>query len=237
MISRRELYQYCQNEGKAGHHQEKMHIKSMKYRTLTRTAKEIAVRTASSRTVLDVGCAEGWYTTWMAEKAVFAVGMDLSLPKLKRAIAESNRENTSYVLADWDYIPFRDGSFGATLFLEGPEHSLAPSATLAEISRVTSHSGYLVLSSEVEPDGFYTRHVRAYFRSLTNPFSKPFDGHVRIVTPNTLKEIIPAGYKIEQEVRQVPSFSFPLKRTLERHLLGKRQYAFTILVARKVAET
>lgn len=73
----------------------RMHIKSQKYRTLTNIAKEIAVRTASNRTALDVGCAEGWYTAWMAESAVFAVGIDLSLPKLRRATAESNRENTS----------------------------------------------------------------------------------------------------------------------------------------------
>jgi len=102
---------------------------------------------------------------------------------------------------------------------------------------VITNSGYLVISAEVEPQGFYTNHVRAYFRSRTDPFSKPFDGHLRIITPSTLRQMIPAEYQIEEEVRHVPKLSFPLKRTLERRLLGRRQYSFTILVARKATET
>jgi len=236
MTRRKELYQYYQMEGRAGHHQEKMHVKSEKYLTLTSIAKEIAVKTASNRTALDVGCAEGWYTAWIADSAAFAVGMDLSMPKLRRAIAESNQQNTSYVLADWDYPPFRDGSFDVVLFLQGPEHSLAPSVTLAEITRLIANSGHLIISAEIEPDGLYTKHIRSRVKSLANPFSNPFDGHLRVITPSTLKEMIPRGYAIEQEIRQVPELSFPLKRTLERHLLGKRQYPFMILVARKAME-
>jgi ubiquinone/menaquinone biosynthesis C-methylase UbiE len=173
----------------------------------------------------------------MAESAVFAAGIDLSLPKLRRATAESNRENTSYVLADWDHLPFRNGCLGAALFLQGPEHALAPSTTLAEITRVITDSGYLVISAEVEPQGFYTNHIQAYLRGRTDPPSKPFNGHLRIITPSTLKQMIPAGYEIEEEVRHVPKLSFPLKRTLERRILGRRQYSFTILVARKATET
>lgn len=234
-ICRRELYEYCQMEGRTGHHQEKMHIKSQKYQTLTNTAKETAIRTASSRTVLDVGCAEGWYTAWMAETAVFAVGMDLSTPKLRRAIIESNRSNTSYVQADWDYLPFRDNCFNTVLFLQGPEHSLAPDLTLAEITRVVAESGHLILSSEVEPDSLYTKHIRVRFRDTTNPFSKPFDGHLRLLTPTTLKQMIPREYVIEQEMTQIPKLSFPLRRTIGRRLLGRRQYPYTILVARRIA--
>jgi hypothetical protein len=39
MTRRRELYEYYRREGEVGHHQEKMHIKSQKYRTLTNMAR------------------------------------------------------------------------------------------------------------------------------------------------------------------------------------------------------
>jgi len=230
--SSKELYEYYRSEGWAGHHQRKIYSNRQKA-LLLKKLKDLLDLIISDKVVLDVGCAEGWYTNWIGEKALFSVGIDISLPKLSRAIVESKSTKTAYVLGSWDYFPFQDSIFDIVFFSEGIEHSVDPYRTLSELERVMTQNGSLLLSVEIEPDNLYTRLVRKPLTKMRDHFENPFDGHLRIITPSLLRRLIGKYFRIKKEIRMGQSFDFPLKRTLGR-LLGKRSLQnILILIMRK----
>jgi len=61
--------------------------------------------------------------------------------------ADINRERPQYVFADMnEALPFADAEFGAVICTEGLEHTLDPSALIAELCRVTRPAGRIILS-------------------------------------------------------------------------------------------
>ena len=95
--------------------------------------------------VLDVGCGNGIYTQWLAQKCERAVGIDHNQKNL--AWAKSEFPNCEFVLSNGEIIPFVDESFGAVMLTEVLEHTRDDRATLNEIARVTRSGGTLLLST------------------------------------------------------------------------------------------
>jgi len=185
----RKLFDYYQREGEAAHHQKAMYADSS-HRKLMMVAQSLLCEALKENSVfLDVGCAEGLYTRYAGEKDVLAVGVDISLPKLKRAIAESNMPNIDYVLASWDRIPLQSSSVDVALFLEGLEHSLDPKLTMKEVARVIAEKGTLILSAPL-----WDKKVGR------DPFARLFDGHLRSFTVKSLEQIVRRKFRLSREI-------------------------------------
>ncbi len=96
--------------------------------------------------VLDVGCGPARHAATAREAGVAYIGLDLSLPLLRRARAETT---APLVRADMRHLPVRSGSVHAVLslftsfgyFATDAEHE----ATIAGMARVLAPGGWLVL--------------------------------------------------------------------------------------------
>lgn len=103
-----------------------------------------AIDREKSPTFLDVGCAEGLYLYDMASYASLAVGIDFSLPYLKKAkgsrflYSRSKDMEVDFVLADAENLPFRDYSFDIVLCSEVLEHLIDWRKCVSELTRTCS---------------------------------------------------------------------------------------------------
>ncbi len=93
---------------------------------------------------LEVGCAEGLYCVYIGDKCSNVIGLDISEPKIHRA---KKHKNVSYIVGDWDNLPFEDKSIDFVLASECLEHSLNPTTTLKELFRV---SDFVLISIPLE---------------------------------------------------------------------------------------
>jgi SAM-dependent methyltransferase len=83
---------------------------------------------AESR-VLDLGCGNGLYTAYLAERCREAVGVEIDQESL--ACAEEH-ERATYVCSSWDELPDL-GHFDLALATEVLEHSLDPGQIIRSI--------------------------------------------------------------------------------------------------------
>ncbi|MGD6807988.1 MAG: class I SAM-dependent methyltransferase [Candidatus Bathyarchaeia archaeon] len=99
------------------------------------------------KTVLDVGCGSGLFFSQVAGQAELVVGVDDSRNLLTKA-KEHGRGfgNVNVILADADHLPLRSGFFGAVFAFTVLQNLPAPQDTLAELKRVTSVGGRVVVT-------------------------------------------------------------------------------------------
>lgn len=233
----KKMFRYYRKEGELTH-QQRMMYRDTGHQLLMQVHKKFLSNVLSDQTpALDVGCAEGWYSIWMANYAKFVLGVDISVKKLKRALNESKNLKTDFILADWDHLPFKDKVFGVALFSEGPEHSLNPRDTLLEIRRILKNGGFLSISAPVEPESLYCKFIKSKFKRKENKFSEPFKGHLRIFTPTSLKELLLRNqFEIVEKVFDMPIIDFPFRKTLEK-LLGKHRLPHGVILVRKSTQS
>ncbi|WP_149360371.1 methyltransferase domain-containing protein [Lolliginicoccus suaedae] len=103
--------------------------------------------------VLDVACGPGNFTGAFADavaaggtgEAGIAVGVDVSVPMLRRAVATNGRKNAVYARADATRLPFRDGAFDAVSCYAALYLIPEPFAVIDEMIRVLRPGGRLAL--------------------------------------------------------------------------------------------
>lgn len=86
--------------------------------------------------ILDVGCGDGFFCHWIAERtgAARVVGVDIAAPRLERARARY--VGPEYIEGALPRLPFRDGEFEVVTCIEVLEHQTDPIAALRELGRV-----------------------------------------------------------------------------------------------------
>ncbi len=116
----------------------------------------------TSAAVLDAGCAAGAQTAWLADRGIWAVGLDSSVPLL--AIARERMPTVPLVRATLtSRLPFTEGCFDAvlcSLTLHYVEHW---QPVLAEFARVLKPSGRLVVSTHHPVWDWPQRNPEDYF--------------------------------------------------------------------------
>jgi GT2 family glycosyltransferase/SAM-dependent methyltransferase/glycosyltransferase involved in cell wall biosynthesis len=123
-----------------------------------------AARIVTGRRVLDLGSGEGFGAAILAQSAAHVVGVDVD----ERTIEHSR---LNYAAADiefqrgsaLDLSAFAEGSFGAVVAFEIIEHVREQEQVLAEVARVLSEDGILVIST---PD----RRLYSEASEQRNPF-------------------------------------------------------------------
>lgn len=159
--------------------------------------------------ILDVGCGNGIYTSWLAKKSTPAFGIDHNLKNLNWAKTEF--PDVHFLMANGEGLPFEDEYFGAVVITEVLEHTRDDKKTLREIHRVTRPGGVLLLSTPhsglfgfLDPDNLTNR---AFDTIRKWKIPKPgggrfyqnfrYDTH-RHYSAEQLKDLLGDGWKIEE---------------------------------------
>lgn len=144
---RGKLRQFYEDEGKKYEHhqkwiyyQEASHLAAQERMTKIRHLIDRLSSELESQTVMEIGCAEGWYCTYLAKKAKKVIGLDISFSKLERARKETEESNVLYVLGDWDDLPIGpEKPLGLILATECLEHALDPKNLLHRLLQMAKY--------------------------------------------------------------------------------------------------
>jgi ubiquinone/menaquinone biosynthesis C-methylase UbiE len=100
--------------------------------------------------LLDVGCGIGRVTIELAKLGVMAVGIDIEKSGVRKAsrFATLNRcQNTSFVLASAEQLPFREHSFTHVIAIHTMDYVRNDRKAFKELSRVMGKNGLLLIRS------------------------------------------------------------------------------------------
>lgn len=102
------------------------------------------------RSLLDVGCASGYYSTRFAQRGGEATGIDVAESSLQLARERAERDGVTercrFVRGDLRDLPVADGSCDVVLATEVLEHVREQRDALSELTRVLRPGGTLVVS-------------------------------------------------------------------------------------------
>lgn len=97
--------------------------------------------------VLELGCGAGTYVRLLAKRGHPVVGLDYSLPSLRRAVAADLSRAGSYTAGDASQLPFRAESFKAVACIGVLQALEQSGAMLAEVARVLEPGGVAVVET------------------------------------------------------------------------------------------
>lgn len=156
---------------------------------------------AAGSRCIDVGCGNGRVTgEWLQDRAGSYVGVDVSSVAVEQARAIGLN---AQVIDDAASLPFPDGSFDVAVCVEVLEHLLRPDFAVAEIARVLSPSGVLVVTV---PNAVFWRRRTDLVLGRWNPggddraILEPWrDPHLRFFTLRALEAMLTgAGFSSVQ---------------------------------------
>lgn len=152
----------------------------------------IACALAPGLRVLDIACGEGYGANLLAEHAVDVIAIDIDAGTIAHAAAEYRRPNLRFIEGDCLSIPLPDGSVDLVASFETIEHLREHDRFLAEIRRVLTPEGVLIISSpdqveynrvstEVNPFHLAELTHDAFERLLKSRFQNVVTGKQRLV--------------------------------------------------------
>lgn len=95
--------------------------------------------------LLDIGCGNGRISSFLAEKGVDVIGIDLSVVGLK--IAKKACMRSHFLVADIKHLPFRDQMFDFALLLGTLEYFKNLREPLGETYRVVKKGGHVLFNT------------------------------------------------------------------------------------------
>jgi SAM-dependent methyltransferase len=110
-------------------------------------AYDEAVRHATGRDVLDVGCNTGYGTMRFVPLAGRVVGVDVSPRAIEAALGRATGGRPEFIVTSGFALPFADASFDLVTSFQVLEHVPDPAPFLAELSRVTRPGGSVILAT------------------------------------------------------------------------------------------
>src|SRR3989344_3137619 len=148
--------------------------------------------------ILDVGCASGWFLSEVQKRNPKAVceGVDV----YKAAIEYGKKKYPTLKLryADAHKLPFRDESFDGVICSEVLEHVVEPERVLREIKRVLKPEGIAVV--EMDSGNFLFRLIWYWWTHLRHGVWE--DAHIHSFTAEKLENMIQqVGFAIKKKKR------------------------------------
>jgi ubiquinone/menaquinone biosynthesis C-methylase UbiE len=139
--------------------------------------------------ILDIGCAEGYATSFIADESRLVVGVELDFEYLK--IAKNKLRQVLFINASIDHLPFRDSLFDAVCILEVLEHlsSNLQRSGLKEADRVLRSKGPLIISVPYKEQIVYTRCIHC--ENMT-----PLYGHLHSLDEYKILSLLPSHFRL-----------------------------------------
>ena len=106
----------------------------------------IEVMSTPAAAHVDVGCGRGGIAAELAARGTFVVAVDMHPYDEWR-----QHPNVAFVQADVDKLPFRSGAFDRLSVLDVIEHVPDDEAVLAELRRVSTDTGRLIVTVPADP--------------------------------------------------------------------------------------
>ena len=98
--------------------------------------------------ILDLGCGLGEYVRAFSREGGIAIGCDIEASRVSEASQRSihqENNNTAYLVAEGEMLPFLDNSLDIVVMNEVIEHVNNEHTTLREISRVLRNNGFCII--------------------------------------------------------------------------------------------
>jgi len=105
------------------------------------------LRPAPGEIILDAGCGTGVFTLDILSFGPDVIGLDISLPMLKRAAEKAKGHPFQTVLADMSRLPFQDSSFDKVVSVTALEFIKDAKPAVNELFRVTKKGGCIVVAT------------------------------------------------------------------------------------------
>jgi ubiquinone/menaquinone biosynthesis C-methylase UbiE/uncharacterized protein YbaR (Trm112 family) len=159
------------------------------------------------KTILDLGCGDGYYTSSIAkifdETSFFCV--DTSIIALKR-LQLRQHPNMHPLNANGMELPFPDDFFDAIFCIFMIEHVNKPILLLKEINRVLHRDGKLILVTDSK---FYYRYFRIILEIIQYGHFRPDDPtHISLMNQRKLKILTEkSGFKLDRNDTQYFEYS------------------------------
>ncbi|MGB9714306.1 MAG: class I SAM-dependent methyltransferase [Candidatus Bathyarchaeales archaeon] len=126
------------------------HMYDMRYAEEQKAKFEAALKSLKANNygkVLDAGCGTGLLFEHVAPKAEMVVGLEVSRKTLLKAKERARGfRNVHLVMADADFMPFRDCAFSTVFAFTLIQNMPDPVKTLEEIGRVVEDSAQIVVT-------------------------------------------------------------------------------------------
>lgn len=148
-----------------------------------------SLKLSNVKTVLDVGCAEGYTTSFISNVCTFIVGVELNMTSLR--IAKSKVKRGIFINASIDYLPFRADCFDAVCILEVLEHlpNEVQCNGLKEADRVLHSKGIIIISVPYKEQIIQTTCIHC--QKIT-----PLYGHLHSLDVYKIRSLIPIDYRL-----------------------------------------
>ncbi|MCX6707672.1 MAG: class I SAM-dependent methyltransferase [Candidatus Woesearchaeota archaeon] len=161
----------------------------MSYKTLSRL-KNVVSSLGRGRFVLNVGCSEGYYDTWLMKRFSKVIGIDMNMNDL--IVAKRRNPGTSYILASAAYLPFKEKVFDEVICVDVLEHVKEDSKAVFEIGRVLKKGKNLIVTVPNMNFPFsydpVNRVLMMFGKKL--PIGLWGFGHLRLYSEQSLKDIL-----------------------------------------------
>ena len=145
--------------------------------------------------ILDVGCGTGRYTLKIAKKGSEVVALDGSLKMLKKTMNKAKKNNVLEkifpILADGEYLPFRDRRFNSLICTLTFDHFEDCESAVSEFSRVLEKNGQCILST-------FNSYTLQDFKMRHNFPPDKIQFQTEDLPPTLIYEIGHSAYEIEE---------------------------------------
>lgn len=161
---------------------------------------QISGADAGSR-VLDVACGPGFLTMAFAARCRHAVGLDATEPFLAMARVEAEHRglrNVEFQAGNAEELPYGDGAFDLVSCRAAFHHFARPGHVLAEMTRVTTAGGCLLIADMLTSDDPVEAEYHNRLERLCDP------SHVRALTSPQFEQLFAAGGLAVRFRAQVP---------------------------------
>jgi SAM-dependent methyltransferase len=154
---------------------------------------------------LDVGGAEGLFTRYVSKSAELSVNIDISMPKLVRAL--NYRGTTEQIQGDAAHLPFKSGSFDMVICVDILRLLPSPQQAIKEIFRVATSR--IIIQSATSPFAFFkSKFLRRNTFEIRREFAhSPFGGAVWVFPSRAFIGIFGARPSVVIGILTFPFFS------------------------------
>jgi 2-polyprenyl-3-methyl-5-hydroxy-6-metoxy-1,4-benzoquinol methylase len=128
-----------------------------------------------AKTILDVGCGNGWVAKTFLPKGKEIFSLDISVTNPTKAKELYPSENHFGITADSFHLPFNNNSFDCVVASEIIEHIVDPMEFIKELFRVVRRGGRLIITTPYKEKLIYYLCVHCNKKTPANAHIHSFD--------------------------------------------------------------